>query len=77
MVFVSNDPLTSAYDRDMIEELRNDGVAGAVLAISAQGEGGDTIAVRGLAGAADTDLLFPYIVPAQLFALARLAASSG
>ncbi|TPG38319.1 SIS domain-containing protein [Sphingomonas koreensis] len=69
VVFVSNDPLTSAYDRDMIEELRNDGVAGAVLVISAQGETGDTIAVRGLDGSADTDLLFPYIVPAQLFAL--------
>lgn len=69
MVFVSNDPLTRAYDGDMIEELRADGVAGAVLALSAQGEIGDTIAVRGLDRAADTDLLFPYIVPAQLFAL--------
>jgi len=69
VVFVSNDPLTRAYDRDMIEELRGDGVAGAVLAVSAQGEIGDTIAVRGLAAAADGDLLFPYIVPAQLFAL--------
>ena len=69
VVFVSNDPLTSAYDRDMIDELRADHVAGAVIAISAQGEIGDTIAVRGLADAADCDLLFPYIVPAQLFAL--------
>ena len=69
IVFVSNDPLTRAYDRDMIEELRADGVAGAVLAVSAQGEIGETIAVRGLDAAADSDLLFPYIVPAQLFAL--------
>lgn len=69
VAFVSNDPLTSAYDRDMIAELRKDGVAGAVLAISAQSEQGDAIAVRGLAGATDSDLLYPYIVPAQLFAL--------
>ena len=69
VVFVSNDPLTRAYDRDMIEELRKDNVAGAVLVVSAQGEIGDTIAVRGLESAADSDLLFPYIIPAQLFAL--------
>ena len=69
VVFVSNDPLTRAYDRDMIEELRKDDVAGAVLVVSAQGEIGDTIAVRGLESAADSDLLFPYIIPAQLFAL--------
>jgi tagatose-6-phosphate ketose/aldose isomerase len=69
VVFVSNDPLTRAYDRDMIEELRGDRVAGAVLAVSADGEIGETIAVGGLASAPDTDLLFTYIVPAQLFAL--------
>jgi len=69
VVFVSNDPLTRAYDLDMIEELRADGMAGAVLAVSAQGEVGDTIAVPGLDRAEDGDLLFPYIVPAQLFAL--------
>lgn len=69
VVFVSNDPLTRAYDRDMIEELRSDGVAAAVLAVSAQGEPGDTVRVPGLERASDSDLLFPCIVPAQLFAL--------
>jgi tagatose-6-phosphate ketose/aldose isomerase len=69
VVFVSNDPLTRAYDRDMIEELRADGIAGAVLVISAQGELGDAVQVPGLERAEDSDLLFPYIVPAQLFAL--------
>jgi tagatose-6-phosphate ketose/aldose isomerase len=69
VVFVSNDPLTRAYDRDMIDELRADGIAGAVLVISAQGELGDAVRVRGLEDALDSDLLFPYIVPAQLFAL--------
>lgn len=68
VVFVSNDPLSRAYDRDLIEEIRRDGIAGAVVAVSAQGEVGETIPVRGLERAEDCDLLFPYIVPAQLFA---------
>jgi tagatose-6-phosphate ketose/aldose isomerase len=68
LVFVSNDPLTRAYDRDMIEELRDDGIAGAVVAISAQDDIGETVTVRGVEHAEDCDLLFPYIVPAQLFA---------
>jgi len=68
VVFASNDPLTRAYDRDLIEELRADGIAGAVVAVSAQGDLGETIEVRGLEQASDNDLLFPYIVPAQLFA---------
>ena len=45
VVFVSNDPLTRAYDLDMIEELRDDGIAGAVVAISAQDDIGDTVTV--------------------------------
>jgi tagatose-6-phosphate ketose/aldose isomerase len=69
VVFMSNDPLTRAYDRDMVEELRSDGIAGEVLTISAQPGSGDTVEVRGLERAEDVDLLFPYIVPAQLFAL--------
>jgi tagatose-6-phosphate ketose/aldose isomerase len=69
LVFVSNDPLTRAYDLDLIAELRADKVAGAVLAVSAQSMAGETLVVRGLDKAADCDLLFPYIIPAQLFAL--------
>ena len=69
VVFVSNDPLTRAYDLDLIAELRADGVAGAVLALSAQDLAGETLRVPGLETAPDSDLLFPYIVPAQLFAL--------
>jgi tagatose-6-phosphate ketose/aldose isomerase len=69
VVFMSNDPLTRAYDQDMIDELRSDGIAGAVLAISAQSAAEEVIQVRGLGQADDVDLLFPYIVPAQLFAL--------
>ncbi|WP_066806967.1 SIS domain-containing protein [Sphingomonas asaccharolytica] len=69
VAFLSNDPLTRAYDLDLIAELRADKVAGAVLAVSAQDIEGETLRVHGLETAADSDLLFPYIVPAQLFAL--------
>lgn len=69
VVFVSNDPLTRRYDLDIIEELRRDGRCGAVLPISAQAIDGDAIVVAGLERAADADLLFPFIVPAQLFGL--------
>ena len=69
VVFMSNHPLTRAYDLDMVEELRSDGVAGEVLTISAQPASGDAVEIRGLERADDIDLLFPYIVPAQLFAL--------
>ena len=69
VVFVSNDSLTRGYDLDIIEELRGDGQSGAVLAISAQPIDGEALQVPSLARAADVDLLFPYIVPAQLFGL--------
>ena len=69
MVFVSNDPLTRRYDLDIIEELRRDGRSGAVLAISAQPIECEAIMVSHLDRAADADLLFPFIVPAQLFGL--------
>jgi tagatose-6-phosphate ketose/aldose isomerase len=69
VVFVSNDPLTRRYDLDIVAELRGDAQAGAVVVISAGPDDDATITVDGLAGAADADLLFPFIVPAQLFAL--------
>ncbi|USI74807.1 SIS domain-containing protein [Sphingomonas morindae] len=73
-VFVSSDPLTRLYDLDMLAELRGDGRSGAVLAVTAEGEAhdapGETLVVPGGAALDDAGLLFPYIVPAQLFALA-------
>jgi tagatose-6-phosphate ketose/aldose isomerase len=72
VVFLSNDPLTRRYDEDIVEELRADGRAGAVVVIAAgAGETAEAaeIPVRGLSHAADADLLFPFIVPAQLFGL--------
>ena len=63
VVFVSNDPLTRRYDRDIVGELQRDGSA-EVVAVGAEEE----IALGAL-DQPDVDLLFPYIVPAQLFAL--------
>ena len=69
VVFVANDALTRRYDLDIITELRADGQCGAVLVVSAQAEGAEGLAVVGLEKADDVDLLFPFIVPAQLFGL--------
>ena len=69
VVFVANDPLTRRYDLDIVAELRGDARAGEVAVISAQADEGATIALAGMDGAPDADLLFPFIVPAQLFAL--------
>ena len=68
-VFVSNDPYTRQYDVDMLEELRRDGQAGRVIAVTARdGADGDQILVHGLADAEDCDLLFSYIVAPQILA---------
>ena len=69
VVFIANDPLTRCYDRDMQAELIADGCCGAVLAVSTEAEAAQTLVLDELAGADDCDLLFPYIVPAQLLAL--------
>ena len=69
VVFVSNDPLTRRYDLDIVEELRRDGQCGALAVISARPGDGADITVAGMADAADADLLFPFIVPAQVFGL--------
>jgi tagatose-6-phosphate ketose/aldose isomerase len=69
VVFTSNNALTRRYDLDLIEELRGDGKCGGVLVLSAQEVAGDAIRVTHLDGAQDCDLLFAYIVPAQLLGL--------
>ena len=63
VVFVSNDPLTRRYDRDIVAELRRDGDAEVVVI------GADEEIALGAPDQPDADLLFPYIVPAQLYAL--------
>ncbi|MFT4077415.1 MAG: SIS domain-containing protein [Asticcacaulis sp.] len=70
IVFVSNDRYTRRYDIDLLDELRRDGEAGRVIAVTAQPglEAYDHIRVQGLEEAEDSDLIFPYIAVAQIFA---------
>jgi tagatose-6-phosphate ketose/aldose isomerase len=73
VVFLSNDPYTRQYDLDLLAELRRDGEAKRMIAVTAQDDPaiGDRIVVRGLSAAEDCDLLFPYIVGPQIFAFQR------
>jgi tagatose-6-phosphate ketose/aldose isomerase len=75
VVFLSGDPYSRQYDLDLVHELRNDGVAGRVLALAAdEGPGDshpDTFVVPAMAGAGSLRLCFPYLVFAQLLALLR------
>lgn len=74
-VFVSNDPYTRRYDLDLLQELRADGRAGKIIAVTAQagdsGTPGENLRVAGLAEACDGELYFPYVVCAQLYAFHR------
>ena len=69
VVFVSNDPLTRLYDLDIIAELQADGHCGRVLPIMARDGLDDALLVKDGTQMVDADLLFPYVVPAQLFGL--------
>jgi tagatose-6-phosphate ketose/aldose isomerase len=74
-VFVSNDPYTRRYDLDLLRELRSEGLAGRVIAITAQAHDavaeGDYLHVPHTAEAGDGDLYFPYVVCGQLYAFHR------
>jgi len=72
VVLLSNDPQARRYDLDLLRELRNDGRAGRVLALSGQAEqelDGDCLTLQGAAQATDLALALPYIVFCQAFAL--------
>ena len=69
VVFLSNDPLTRRYDLDIAQEIRADGHCGALVTVSAQPDDDADILVPDMAAADDVDLIFPFLVPAQLFAL--------
>jgi tagatose-6-phosphate ketose/aldose isomerase len=74
-VFISNDAYTRRYDLDLLQELRSEGQAGRVIAITGQAQGaateGEHLHVPQLAGAGDSDLYYPYIVCGQLYAFHR------
>jgi tagatose-6-phosphate ketose/aldose isomerase len=74
-VFVSNDPYTRGYDLDLLRELRSEGLAGRVIAITARAQDavaeGEYLHVPHVAEAGDADLYYPYIVCGQLYAFHR------
>lgn len=72
VVFLSNDPQARRYDLDLLRELRNDGRAGRVLALSGQAvaaSGPDCVVLEGAESACDLALALPYILFCQSFAL--------
>jgi tagatose-6-phosphate ketose/aldose isomerase len=66
VILLSNERLTRSYDLDIVEELRGDARCGGVLVVSAQAVAGESITIPGMEQAEDFELLFPFIVPAQL-----------
>jgi tagatose-6-phosphate ketose/aldose isomerase len=71
VVFLSNDSYTRRYDRDLLSELRADGIAGRILALAAEGEAAraDELHLPTLRGCGDWELCLPFAVFAQSFAL--------
>lgn len=71
--FLSNDSYTRQYDVDLLNELRRDKIAKRVIAVSAKNDeyaqGENALYVAGFEQATDYQLLFPYVVFAQLYAL--------
>lgn len=71
VLMMSNDPYTRRYDSDLLRELRADGRAGQVLALTAQNDGatdGDHLLLDHVGECGDLELALPYIVFAQMFA---------
>jgi tagatose-6-phosphate ketose/aldose isomerase len=73
VMFLCNEPYTRRYELDVLSELRADGVAGRVVALTAAHDGTvsaqDGIAVPGAGAASDLELCFPYALFAQSLAL--------
>lgn len=71
-VYISNDPQTRKYDLDLLAELRRDGIANKVIAITAQLDdqvsAGDYWLADDMQDATDAGLLFSYILVAQIYA---------
>jgi len=77
VVFIGNDDYTRQYDLDLIDELRRDGVAGRVVALSARAQQrshADNVVLetaRDAAETSDLELCLPYALFAQTLALLR------
>jgi tagatose-6-phosphate ketose/aldose isomerase len=74
VVMLSNAPYTRAYDLDLLEELRRDGRAGGILALSGTADGrppGEHLLFAGMDGASDLELSLLHVIVAQCYALAE------
>ncbi|HEY7640085.1 MAG TPA: SIS domain-containing protein [Steroidobacteraceae bacterium] len=74
IVMLSNATYTRAYDVDLLEELRRDGRAGGILALSGRADGrlpGEHILFTGMDGASDIELSLLHVIVAQYYALAE------
>jgi tagatose-6-phosphate ketose/aldose isomerase len=69
VVFVSNDPYTRVYDLDLLDELRREARAGAIVAIGAGAMGDAQLDAAGMTGASDVELALVVVVFAQLLGL--------
>lgn len=70
IVFLSNDAYARAYEVDLLEELRRDGIAARVIAVTAGDiSGSGEVTVPGARAASDLALCFPFAVFAQRLAM--------
>ena len=78
VVFISNDSYTRKYDLDLLAEICRDNIAAQVVAITAQADEietrADVIRVSSMEAATDIELLFPYMLYAQMYAFHRALA---
>jgi tagatose-6-phosphate ketose/aldose isomerase len=74
VVMLSNVAYTRAYDVDLLEELRRDGRAGGILALSGRADGrlpGEHLLFAGMDGASDIELSLLHVIVAQCYAFAE------
>ncbi|MEO8061125.1 MAG: SIS domain-containing protein [Pseudomonadota bacterium] len=73
VVYVSNDPYTRAYDRDLLEELSREARAGAIVAVGAEAGTGEfeRLELTGTRELSDLELALIDVIPAQLLGLAQ------
>lgn len=73
VLMISNDADTRRYDLDILKELRNDGVAGRIVALSAIEDAAvqhpDHLLISNMAKSGDLALCLPFVVFAQSLAL--------
>lgn len=68
VIFMSNDPLTRAYDLDLLNELKSDDAAKEIMVLSAKDDVAGSYLVPHLEEAEDVELLMPYILLPQILA---------